>query len=100
MQRFLMELGTLMYCFQNKLKKFKQHLKDWNKNVFGNIFQAQKSLEKCMEEIQVQLITEGSTKSLQAEEQRLKHLDERYAQEEILWRQKSRVQWLKEGERN
>ena len=27
-------------------------------------------------------------------------LDERYAQEEILWRQKSRIQWLKEGEKN
>jgi hypothetical protein len=27
-------------------------------------------------------------------------LEERYKQEEILWRQKSRVQWLKEGENN
>jgi hypothetical protein len=38
--------GTLMYHFQQKLKNFKQHLKDWNKNVFGNIFQAQKDLEQ------------------------------------------------------
>ena len=26
-------------------------------------------------------------------------LDERYAQEEILWRQNSRIQWLKDGEK-
>jgi hypothetical protein len=50
-----------MYKFQQKLKKFKQRIKDWNKNVFGNIFQAQKSLEQRMEEIQRQLITQGNT---------------------------------------
>ena len=26
-------------------------------------------------------------------------LDEQYTQEEILWRQKSRIQWIKEGEK-
>jgi hypothetical protein len=29
-----------------KVKNFKQHLKEWNKNVFGNIFQAQRDLEQ------------------------------------------------------
>jgi hypothetical protein len=30
--------GTCMYKFQQRLKNFKLHLKNWNKNVFGNIF--------------------------------------------------------------
>jgi hypothetical protein len=30
--------GTLMYRFQQRLKNFKQSVRDWNKNVFGNIF--------------------------------------------------------------
>jgi hypothetical protein len=37
--------GSLMYKFQQRLKNFKMHLRDWNKNVFGNIFQDQRTLE-------------------------------------------------------
>jgi hypothetical protein len=81
-----------MYRFQQKLKNFKQHLKKWNKNVFGNIFQAQKSLEKHMEDIKKKLITKGNSEALHAKEQLVKQqLEERLAQEEILWRKKSRI---------
>jgi hypothetical protein len=91
---------TRMYKFQQKLKNYKQKLKDWNKNVFGNIFQAQKTLEQRMEEIQRLLITTSNTESLLEEEKFIrKQLEDRYAREEILWRKKSRIQWLKEGEK-
>jgi hypothetical protein len=42
---------TLMFQFQQKLKIFKQHLKDWNKNVFENIFQVKRDLEQRMKDI-------------------------------------------------
>jgi hypothetical protein len=46
-----------------------------------------------MQEIQKKIILQGSFEQLQDEETSLKkQLDERYAQEETLWRQKSRVQ--------
>jgi hypothetical protein len=34
-----------MYRFQQRLKNFKLHFKNWNKNVFGNIFQEKITLE-------------------------------------------------------
>jgi hypothetical protein len=37
---------------------------------------------------------------MKEEEESKAELDERKEHEEILWRHKSRVQWLKEGEKN
>jgi hypothetical protein len=90
-----------MYRFQQRLKNLKQHIKSWNKSTFGNIFQAQDNLNKQIQSLQQQIRQHGLTDSLKHQETHLNNqLAERREQEEILWRQKSRIQWLKEGERN
>jgi hypothetical protein len=94
-------MGTKMYCFQKKLKHFKQQVRKSNKEVFGNIFQERKLPEQKLENLQAQFIQVGHTITQQHEENELKiKLEERHKQEEILWRHKSRVQWLNEGEKN
>ena len=51
--------------------------------------------------IQQEIILIGRTDSLVEEEKTTQlQLDERHAQEEILWSKKSRIKWLKEGEKN
>jgi hypothetical protein len=79
-----------MYKFQQRLKNFKQQLWEWNKNVFGDIFLAQKSLEQRLEDIQQESIVSGYSDTLLQEETTLKkQLEDHHKQEEILWKKKS-----------
>ena len=76
-----------MYIFQQKLKTIKTNLKQWNKNTFGDIFQAKKYLEEKMANLQLTLIKEGPNDEPKAQESNLqRQWEDRLKQEELLWR--------------
>ena len=90
-----------MFLLHCKLKHIKNRLKEWNKKEFGNIFKAKGEVEKKLKELNKILITEGYTNERKEMAESLQHeWENRCLQEEIFCRQKSRVQWIKEGERN
>eukprot|EP00253_Pinus_taeda_P018354 PITA_18354 len=69
--------------------------------TFGNIFEAQHELNKELKDIHQKVINVGHTEATLDKERHIHNqLEERRKQEEIYWRKKSRVRWLKEGERN
>eukprot|EP00253_Pinus_taeda_P033682 PITA_33682 len=93
--------GTKMFMLQQKLKHIKSCLKAWNKKEFGDIFKAKRETEQKLQEINQINITEGFTEERQKLTDSLQEeWEDRCLQEEIFWRQQSRIQWIREGERN
>jgi hypothetical protein len=61
-----------MYRFQQRLKNFKQLLKQWNKNCFGDIFHSIQDIESQLEAIQKTFISGTRTDDLMKEEAMLR----------------------------
>ena len=58
-------------------------------------------MEASLEAVEQRIIQEGCTDDLdKIEEILIKYLEERKNQDEILWRQESRIRWLTKGEWN
>ena len=63
--------GTKMYQFQQKLKILKSSIKKWNKETFGNIFQAKKELDCKIIEVQNQAMQFGFLLEIRGKERML-----------------------------
>lgn len=87
--------------FQLKLKGLREHLRIWNKEVFGDIGCGKKG---CLDNILRWDGLEGEvgldSSDIAARREAQRDLERILEMEEILWRQKSRIQWSKEGDQN
>ncbi|XP_038988084.1 uncharacterized protein LOC120112574 [Phoenix dactylifera] len=94
--------GDAMYRVSRRLELTRRRLRRWNREEVGNIFRRTEEEEEAISRLQVQEAQRGGLSEEQMGELR-SHLalhDSLLRRQETLWRQKSRVQWILEGDRN
>jgi len=86
--------------FVPKLKALKLDLKKWNEEVFGNV---ERNKRIFVEDLRAfEALEEGRAlggEELLKKAEVIKELERCTLMEEVSWRQKSRVLWLKEGDK-
>jgi hypothetical protein len=92
--------GSPSFVLAHKLKALKLDLKKWNEKVFGNI---ESNKRKLIEDLQAFDVIEESRALWEEEILRkvevVRDLEKYSLMEEVSWRHKSRVLWLKEGDK-
>ena len=84
-----------------KLQFFKAKLKEWNKESFGVLKERKKGIHSDIANIDA--VEQGGVLSFELSAQRALRkgeLEELIFREEVHWRQKVRVKWVKEGDCN
>jgi len=94
-------VGCSMFILNQKLKVLKQKLKIWNKTIFGNVHSLVKEAEQKLSNIQADIDLLGISNSLMEHQKAAQiFLENALSMEEEFWREKSKVAWHTDGDRN
>ncbi|KAK4392729.1 hypothetical protein Sango_2050700 [Sesamum angolense] len=93
-------VGSGMMRLQQKLTRLKHCLKEWNKTVFGNVFDNVAAAERGLKEADEAYDQDPCDRTLVERNRCSAEMVQVLAQNEAFWRQKAGIRWAKDGERN
>ncbi|CAN1744115.1 LINE-1 retrotransposable element ORF2 protein, partial [Linum perenne] len=82
------------------LQGFEDDCRNWNSEVFGHIFKRKRYLEGRLKWLESRNQSSFSEEQARTEEEVRAELEKTLWQENMLWLQKSRLQWIRDGDRN
>ncbi|CAL1397558.1 unnamed protein product [Linum trigynum] len=97
---FLQSVWKRNSDFHCALQGLTEDLKDWNQNVFGNIFKRKRELLNCLKSLELINCKNPTRNSTAKEQETREELENTLWQEELLWIQKSRANWVVFGDMN
>ena len=86
-----------MFTVASKLKRCKKHLKKWSKAHFGNVKKQIQQTKEMLWKVEERLVKENNYEEVLRLKTELSVLLDK---EEQIWHHKSRVQWIKSGDKN
>ena len=93
--------GSPMQILSQKLKRLKDELKVWNKNIFGDIHNQVKATFAKVDDIQQLINISGYSDELMHQEKLAKiDLENVLNIEEVYWKEKAKIKWHCDGDRN
>ena len=92
--------GSPMEALHRKLKRLKQRLKAFNKEMFSDLSMRVKAKRVELDRVQEEVLRQPRVDLVQSEKKLSKELYELMQAEEEFYKQKSRIRWLREGDAN
>ena len=89
--------GNASFQLCRKIQSTREALKRWNRGCFGHCNQRINRLMQLLQDVQSK---DHSEQNAQLEANLQSELEEWMVRNEILWKQKSRELWLREGDKN
>ncbi|XP_057790850.1 uncharacterized protein LOC131007957 [Salvia miltiorrhiza] len=97
----VVDSNCLMVRMMHKLKRLRKELKIWNKSTFGNFNTSLEELYNKLSSLQTHIDNAGYSEELFDQEVELEaSISVMLSRKDDLLRQKSRIRWLQDGDRN